>query len=137
MKTILLNPYFWLAQILVLLLVASGSWWIGHRGATNACAASNGKSIVKVEAVEDRRDTRIDAIGTATAAATADQLNQNRGSTDESAERIRTVVVPGDCSAVDPGIVRELSQARDDANAALGSGLRSGGARTTATDSRY
>lgn len=119
-----MNPYVILGVVLAIGAAAGGGYWRGHVAATNACAANAAKEIGMVEAAEDRRDANIEAIATAAATATAAAMNENRGATNESSERIRTVVVPGPCRAVDPAILLELRQARDDANAALGVGLR-------------
>lgn len=121
---LLLNPWTWLAIVLVLAASVGGGYWWGYSAAANSCAARGGNAKDKIERVEDRRDANVDAIGADTAGKVAAGVNQNRGSTDESAERIRTVYVPGDCRAVDPDILRELRAARDDANAALGVGVR-------------
>lgn len=126
MKALLFNPWTYLIVVAVMALSIGGGYRLGHTAATTSCAAKAGKAAAKVEAAEDRRDANIDAIGATTATGVAGALNQNRGTTDDSVERIRTIVVPGDCRAVDPGIVRELRAARDDANAALGVGLRPG-----------
>jgi hypothetical protein len=126
MKALALNPWVWLIAAAVLLASVGGGYWWGHTAAATSCKAKAGAATTKVEKVEDRRDENIDKIAAATAGAVAAALNENRGSTDESTERIRTVVVPGACRAVDPGILRELRAARDDANAALGIGVRPG-----------
>lgn len=128
------NPYAWLAALLILIATGAGCYWWGGNNARNACAAANGKANAKLESAEDKRDTNIEQIATAAARATAAEMNQNRGQTDESSERIRTVVVPGACRAVDPGIVRELRQARDDANTALGIRMRSSATERPAAD---
>jgi len=120
----LLSPYVWLGALLALLGALGGGYWWGHSAAAASCAARAGKASAKIEQAEDRRDANIEAIATATGASVAAALSANRGSTDESTERIRTVVVPGACAAVDPDILRELRAARDDANAALGVGVR-------------
>lgn len=119
-----MNPYVILGVVLAIGAAAGGGYWRGHVAATNACSANAAKEIGRVEAAEDRRDENIEAIATAAATATAAAMNENRGATNESSERIRTVVVPGPCRAVDPAILLELRQARDDANAALGVGVR-------------
>lgn len=119
----MLNPYSILAALLILLATNAGSYWLGGSNARNACAADNGKAAAKVEKREDRRDQAVDTIGADTRQAVNTEQNLNRSKTDESAHRIRTVVVPGNCRAVDPAVVRELQQAADDANAALRSGL--------------
>lgn len=131
---LLLNPWTWLAALLVLAAAVGGGYWWGHSSASTACQARAGSAAGKVEASEDRRDENIDAIAAATAGAVAAALNDNRGTTDESTARIRTVVVPGDCRAVDPVIVRELRAAADDANAALRAGLRPDAAGARSAD---
>ena len=113
-----------LALVLALGLFGGGMYWWGGSNARNACAAANGKANAKIEKAEDKRDLAVEDIATATATAVAQELNRTRSETDESAERIRTVVVPGTCRAVDPFILRELRQARDDTNAALGVSVR-------------
>jgi hypothetical protein len=129
-----LRPYMPLIGLVALLAYGGGMYWWGGSNARNACAAANGKASAKVEQTEDKRDANIEEIATAAARATAAELNLNRGQTDESTDRIRTVVVPGACRTVDPGIVRELRQARDDANAALGIRMRPGATEPAATD---
>ena len=119
-----MNPYFILAGVLALVGAFGGGYWRGNVAASDACAADKLDVVTKVESTEDTRDENIEAIATAAATATAAAMNQNRGSTNESSERIRTVVVPGACRAVDPAILFELRAARDDANAALGIGVR-------------
>jgi len=134
MKALLLNPWTYLIAVAVVLGSVGGGYWWGHTAAATTCKARAGGAAAKVERVEDQRDAAIDKVAAATASAVAAALNQNRGSTDESVERIRTVVVPADCRAVDPDVLRELRAARDDANAALGSGLRSSAAGAPPAD---
>lgn len=130
-----MNPYLILGAVLAIGAAAGGGYWRGHVAATNACEAKAAKEAGKVEAAEDKRDENIEAIATAAATAAAAALNENRGTTYESVERIRTVEVPADCRRVDPDILRELRDARDGANAALGVGLRSGAAGADPADS--
>lgn len=118
-----IRPYLRLIGLVALLAYGGGMYWWGGSNARNACAAKAGKASAKIEAREDRRDQAVDAIGAETDKAVNTEQNLNRSRTDESAHRIRTVVVPGNCRAVDPAVVRELQQAADDANATLGSGL--------------
>lgn len=134
MRALLLNPWAYLIAAAVLLGSVGGGYWWGHTAAATTCQAKAGGAAAKVERIEDRRDAVIDQVAAATAGAVAAALNQNRGSTDESVERIRTVVVPADCRAVDPDVLRELRAARDDANAALRSGLRPGAAGAAPAD---
>lgn len=119
-----MNPYIILAGALAFGGACGGSFLYGKSVGADKCEADKGRTVAKAEAVEDTRDDRIEAIATAAATATAAAMNQNRGATNESSERIRTVVVPADCRRVDPAILRELREARDDANAALGVGVR-------------
>jgi hypothetical protein len=118
------NPYFILAGVLAIGCSGGGGFLYGRSVEADACDADKLDVVTKVESTEDTRDENIEAIATAAATATAAAMNANRGSTNESTERIRTVVVPGACRAVDPAILFELRQARDDANAALGIGVR-------------
>lgn len=129
-----MNPYLILGAVLAIGAAAGGGYWRGHVAATNACAANAAKEVGKVEAAEDRRDENIEAIATAAATAAAAALNENRGTTYESVERIRTVEVPADCRRVDPVVLRELRAARDGANAALGVGVRPVAAGTDPAD---
>lgn len=129
-----MNPYFILAGVLALIGAGGGGFLYGRSVEADACEADKGRAVVKVEAAEDTRDENIEAIATTAAIAAAAALNENRGATNESTERIRTVVVPGACRAVDPAILRELHAARDDANAALGVGVRPAAAGTDPAD---
>lgn len=128
----------WVARLLgaavVLALAVGGGFWWGHATSAHSCEARAGRANANAEAAEDRRDANIDAIGAATGAAVAQALAQNRSDTDESTDRIRTIVVPGACRDVDPGILRELDAARAAANAALGIGVRPGAAGPGAAD---
>ena len=130
----MINPYAILAAVLFWLASVAGAYWWGSSSASDACAAKAGKASAKVEAAEDRRDAAIDDIGADTRTAVDNERNLNKGRTNESAQRIRTVVVPGDCRRIDPAIVRELQQATDDANAALGVGMRPAPAGPAAAD---
>jgi hypothetical protein len=127
-RLLLLNPYAWLIAAAVLLSSGGGGYWWGHTAAATSCKAAAIKPLTKAANAGARRDAHVDAIGQASAAATDAALNRNRNATDESAQRIRTVVVPGPCRLVDPGILRELRNARDGTNAALGVGVRQGAA---------
>ena len=129
-----MNPYLILAGVLAIVGACGGSFMYGRSVEADKCEADKGRAVVKVEAAEDTRDEKIEAIATAAATATAAAMNANRGTTNESTERIRTVVVPGACRAVDPAILRELREARDDANAALGVGVRPDAAGTAPVD---
>ena len=129
-----MNPYAILAALLLWIASAVGSFFWGRHVEGNARDAAAKAAGDKIEAVEDKRDTNVDAIGAAVAAGVAAALNENGSTTHESAERIRTVLVPGTCRDVDPGIVRELAQATDDANTTLRVGLRSAASRAAAAD---
>lgn len=130
------TPYLILGAVLAIGGAAGGGYWFGHSVASDACIAKAAEDAGKVEAAEDKRDTNIEAIATAAASAAAAAMNENRGSTYESVERIRTVEVPADCRRVDPVVLRELRAARDGANAALGVGVRPGAAGTDPADPR-
>lgn len=129
-----MNPYFILAGVLAFGAACGGSFLYGRSVEADACDAEKFDVVTKVESTEDTRDENIEAIATAAATAAAAALNENRGATNESTERIRTVVVPGACRAVDPAILRELRAATDDANAALGVGVRPAEAGAAAGD---
>ena len=131
-----MNPYLILGAVLAVGGAFGGGFLYGKSVEADACIADAAKQAGKVEAAEDTRDENIEAIATAAATAAAAALNDNRGTTHESAERIRTVMVPADCRRVDPDILRELRAARDGANAALGVGVRPGAAGTDPADSR-
>lgn len=129
-----MNPYVILAGVLAFGAACGGSFLYGKSVEADACEAAKGRAVVKTEAAEDRRDENIEAIATAAATAAAAALNENRGTTYESVERIRTVEVPADCRRVDPVVLRELRAARDGANAALGVGVRPVAAGTDPAD---
>lgn len=112
-----------LAAFLALLAFGGTMYWWGISNARSACSAANGKANAKVEALEDKRDLKIDTIAQQTADKIAQELAQNRNDGNESAEKIRTVYVRPECRAVDPAILQELRQARDYANAAKRTGL--------------
>lgn len=129
-----MNPYVILAGVLAVGAACGGSFLYGKSVEADACEAAKGRAVVKTEAAEDTRDENIEAIAVAAAIAAAAAMNENRGATNESSERIRTIVVPSACRAVDPAILRELRSAADDANAALGVGMRPAPAGTDSTD---
>lgn len=129
-----MNPYFILAGVLALVGAGGGGFLYGRSVGKDACVAKAAIEAGRVEAAEDTRDENIEAIATAAATAAAAALNDNRGTTYESVERIRTVEVPADCRSVDHGILRELRAARDGANAALGVGVRPGAAGADPAD---
>lgn len=131
-----MNPYLILGAVIAIGAAGTGGFLYGKSVEKDACIAAAAKAAGKVEAAEDKRDENIEAIAVAVATATAAAMNDNRGTTYESVERIRTVEVPADCRRVDPVVLRELRAARDGANAALGVGVRPGAAGTDPTDSR-
>lgn len=130
----LANPYFWLSVVVLSLALAGGGYWFGCKTTADHFKAATGTSLEAAIKAGNRKGGAIDAIGSATAQTTAAAVNDNRGSTDESVARIRTIVVPGPCGDVPAPILRELRAARDDANAALGAGLRPGAAQPGAAD---
>ncbi len=131
-----MNPYLILGAVLAIGAAGAGGFFYGKSVEADACIADAAKEAGKVESAEDKRDANVEAIATAAATAAAAALNENRGTTHESVERIRTVVVPADCRAVDPDILRELRTARDGANAALGIGVRPAGTGADSADPR-
>jgi hypothetical protein len=131
MRLLFLNPYFWLTVVILSLALAGGGFWYGCRVTTDHWKAATGKTLEEAVKDSNARGAAIDKIGSDTSHATAAAVNDNRGSTDESTARIRTVVLDGPCRDVPAVIVHELDSARDDANTALRAGLRS---RTTSTD---
>lgn len=131
-----LAPYLALGAVLAVIGAGTGGFFYGKSVEKDACIADAAKQAGKVESAEDKRDENIEAIAAAAATAAAAALNDNRGTTHESAERIRTVMVPADCRRVDPVVLRELRAARDGANAALGVGVRPGAAGTDPADPR-
>ena len=130
------TPYLVLGGVLAVVGAFGGGFLYGKSVEKDACIADAAKAAGKVEAAEDKRDENIEAIATAAATAAAAAMNDNRGTTYESVERIRTVEVPADCRRVDPVVLRELRAARDGANAALGVGVRPGAAGADPADSR-
>lgn len=124
MKALALNPWIYVAALVVLLATAGGAFGAGWLVRGWRCKAAAGTGAAKVERIEDRRDENIDAIATKTAAAVTGAMAGNRSKTDDSATFIRTVYVRPDCQLVPDPIVRELRAATDDANAALGIGVR-------------
>lgn len=131
MKLLFLNPYFWLTVVVLSLALVGGGYWFGCRTTADHFKAATGKTLEQAIADSNAKGAAIDKIGSDTSHATAAAVNDNRGSTDESTARIRTVVVDGPCRDVPAVIVHELDTARDDANGALRAGLRS---RATGAD---
>lgn len=128
MKPLLLNPWTYVAAGAVLLAVAAGSFGAGYMVRGWKCGAGAAKAAAKVEAAEDRRDQNIEAIGTRTRESVHAAEADTRGTADESAARIRTIVMPGPCRDVDPVVLHELDAARDRINAKIGGGVRPGAA---------
>lgn len=123
---LLLNPWTYLVLLLGCALLVFGGYRWGARATADHFQAATGKTLEQAIVAANKVSVAVDRIGADTTHAIAAAVNDNRGSTDESTERIRTVVVPGDCRAVPADIVRELAAARDDANAALRAGVRPG-----------
>lgn len=119
------NPWVILGAVLLWLGSLWGAYHWGHNNAENECAAEAGKAALVAEGKEDVRDERIADVGAETDAAVNAAAIETRGSADEAAERIRTVVVRADCRPVPADIVREHAEARERVNAKLRGGLRS------------
>lgn len=133
-RSLLLNPWTYVVLVVVLAITGASGFIGGYVVRGWRCTAGAGKAAAKVERVEDKRDDNIDAIASAAAGAAAAAVNDNRSSTDESAERIRKVFVAAPCSSVPAPVLLELRAARDHANAALGVGVRPGAAGAGAAD---
>jgi hypothetical protein len=118
--------------VVLSLALVGGGYWFGCRTTADHFKAKTGVALEDAIKAGNKVGAAIDAIGTTTTATTAAAVNDNRGSTDESVARIRTVVVPGPCADVPAPILRELDAARDDANTALRNGLRSRAAAAAA-----
>ncbi len=121
-------PYRILIAVVVALVLVGGGYWWGHAAAATSCAAKAGKGAAKAETAEDLRDANVDAITAAAVTAIHAAQANTQGNAYESAERIRTVVVPGPCRTVDPVIVRELDEATCRINAKIRGGVRPGAA---------
>ena len=130
----MINPYAILGAVLFWIVSITSAFFYGQHVANAEHGAKQGVIAASVEAKEDKRDVAIDAIGTAAREGVLAALNENRNLGNERTERIRTVVVPSDCRAVNPAILRELSAAGNDINAALRSGLRPSTAPASATN---
>lgn len=122
----LANPWVILGLLLALAGSVFGGYQWGASSERDACAAAAGGQAAKAEGIEDGRDASVDAIGSATSAAVNAAGNQTREAAHESAERVRTVVVPGPCRVVDPVVVRETRAAVERINAKVRGGLRPG-----------
>lgn len=132
-----MNPYVIVGVVLLWLGTVAGGGFIGHRMASNACKASAGVVLAENKGAQDARDASIDTIGAQTAAGRDAAAHDTRSATHASAERIRTVVVPGDCRDVDPVVLRETGEGVDRVNAKIRSGLRqraAGGDPTATVD---
>lgn len=119
-----MNPYVIVGVVLAWLGTVAVVGFGGHRMASNACKAEAGVVVSENKGVQDARDGTIDTIGAQTAAGRDAAVNDTRSTTHASAERIRTVVVPGDCRNVDPVVLQELEAGRERINAKIRDGLR-------------
>jgi hypothetical protein len=118
------NPYTPLVAALLLVASFIGGCVHGQRGAKDACVAAAGAALAGAKGAQDTRDAAIDTLGAQTAAGRDAAVNDTRSTAHASAERIRTVVVPGDCRDVDPVVLRETGEAIDRVNAKIRSGVR-------------
>lgn len=123
-----LDPRVWLALLISAVLCVGGGYQWGKHATTNAVAASASKADHKVATVEATRAAKVEAIGVAASTTVAVALNTNQVRTDESTERIRTVLVPADCRDMPAAVMHELSGEADRINAQIRSGLRPGAA---------
>lgn len=119
-----MNPYTPLVGLLLLVIAFIGGCVHGKRGAEQACGNAVGIAGAAIKGAQDARDGAIDAIGAQTTAGRDAALNDTRSTAHASAERIRTVVVPGDCRDVDPVVLRETGEGIDRVNTKIRGGLR-------------
>ena len=120
----MINPWVLLGAVLVLVGASTGAFLYGKEVGRDGLIAEQAEDAERTRERDAERATNTEAIATAAGAAVAVALNQNTGATNESMERIRTVVVPGECRDADPVVVSELRAGQVDINAALRGGLR-------------
>lgn len=128
-----MNPWIIIGFLVMLVVTGLGSCSYGKQLGKQACAAKAGVQLTTTKGVQDQRDVNVEAIGTATAKTAQAAANETRTNTNESIERIRTVMVPGPCRDVDPVIVREHAESQQRINAKIRSGVRPAAAGTAAT----
>lgn len=123
-----MNPWLIIGFLVALILTGLGSCSYGKHQGEKSCQAAAGKQLGTTKAAQDARDVAIDA-GAGKARADADAaVLDTRINTNESIERIRTVVVSGACRDIDPVIVREHTASQQRINAKIRSGVRPDGA---------
>lgn len=120
----MINPWTILGAVLFWVATLAGGYFWGHGAAEDECAAKAGRDALAIEAKEDIRDERIAEIGDETRTAVNTATQETRSSSDEAAERIRTVYVRADCRPVPADIVREHAEARERVNTKLGVSVR-------------
>ena len=130
----MINPWLILGVVLAFVAGTTGAFFYGKDVGRDDLIAEQAEQAEKTRERDAERATNTEAIATAAGAAVAMALNQNAGVSNESVERIRTVLVPGECRAADPVVVSELRAGQADINAALRGGLRRIAAATGAGD---
>lgn len=128
----MINPYAVLAAVLLLVGSSAASFLYGKSVGRDGLVADQAADVAAQRERDAERQVNVEAIGTAAAAAVAAALNKTAGDANASVERIRTVVVPAECRAVDPASLQELRMGADAANTALRDGLRQLAASPTA-----
>jgi len=113
------------AGALVLAGAASGiGYWAGQGVERTRCQRDIATAAIAPAQKLAKRDAAIDAIGADTATQRTTGAYAITSRSHEVIERIRTVEVPGDCTAVPGDIVREHAATRAHVNAQIRGGVR-------------
>jgi len=113
------------AGALVMASAAGGiGYWAGQGAERTRCQRDTASAAIAPAQKLAKRDAAIDAIGDDTATQRATGAYAITSRSHEVIERIRTVEVPGDCTAVPDDIVREHTATRAHVNAQIRGGVR-------------
>ncbi|MDR7193365.1 hypothetical protein [Luteimonas terrae] len=99
-------------------------YWAGKRAERTACERDTATAAIAPAQKLAKRDAAIDSIADDTATQRATGAYAITSQSHEVIERIRTVEVPGDCTRVPDGIVREHTATRADVNAQIRGSVR-------------
>lgn len=114
-----------IAGSLVLAGAAGGiGYWAGTSAERTRCQRDTATAAIAPAQALATRDAAIDTIGADTATERATGTYAITSRSHEVIERIRTVEVPGDCTVVPAGIVREHQATRAHVNAQIRGGVR-------------
>lgn len=114
-----------IAGALLLAGVSSGiGYWAGQGAERTRCQRDTATAAIEPAQKLAKRDAAIDTIGADTATQRAAGAYAITSRSHEVIERIRTVEVPGDCTAVPDDIVREHQATRAHVNAQIRGGVR-------------